>query len=95
MTKNKLFSSNLVQFHETESEFEHYNGRLVKFMDTFLAIGGGEWDFSSGSAIFEATVDIFNETMWEEKQDMSPVNGLTKLAYFSTLAIGDDLFIFG
>ena len=58
MTEIKFFSSNLVQFHETESEFGHFGGRLVKFKNSLLVIGGGEWDFSSGSAIFEATVDI-------------------------------------
>ena len=95
VTKNKLFSFNLVQFHETESEFRHWHGRLVKFQNTLLVIGGGEWDFSSRSVISEATVEELNGTMWEKHQRMSPVNGLSKLAYFSTLAIGDDLYIFG
>ena len=71
----------------------------MNFKDSLLVIGGGQWDSSYGilarSVIFEATVEIFNQTKWEEKQDMSPVNALTKLAHFSTISVGDNLYIFG
>ena len=95
VTEIKFFSSNLVQFHETESEFGHSFGRLVKFNNSLFVIGGGEWDRSSQSFILKATVEEFNETIWAEHHKMSPVNELSTLAYFSTLAIEDDLYIFG
>ena len=95
MTKTELFSLNLIQFDESESEFPHWHGRLVSFNNSLIIIGGGEWDYNSQSMIVNATVEEFNETMWDENEQMSPVNKLSKIAFFSTMAIENDLFIFG
>ncbi len=80
-----MLSLDLIQFDETETQFEHYGGRFVNFNKTFLVIGGEK----------SGTVEKLNGTTWNENERMSPINELIMLAHFSVLSIGADLYIFG
>lgn len=42
-----------------------------------------------------AAVEYLDKMPWKEFQKMSPVHGFDELAFFSTISIGSNLFIFG
>ena len=64
----------------------YYNERL-------LAIGG-EAGSEVGDWLSNAAVEELVEREWK-KHKMSPVNGLNKLKYFTTVSIEPNLYIFG
>ena len=73
-------------FDKTETRFEHFDGKLVKYDKKILAIGGYD----------QAMVEELNRTIlsWAEHR-MSPVNDYSKLWGFSALSIEKSLYIFG
>ena len=91
MTKHLLFSSNLIQFYETASQYGHYRGRLVNFNNNLLVIGGG----FANTRSWNAKVEEFAKPIWNEHPKMSPVNNLNDLRYFSAVSMEDSLYIFG
>ena len=73
-------------FDETESQFDHFGGRIVEFNNTLIAIGGEN----------NAQVEKLEEKIWTGHPEMSPVGELVNLADFSTLlSTGGNLYIFG
>ena len=82
----RLFSSNLIIFDQTLTQFEHWRGKLVKYDNKSLAIGGKE----------TANVEEMNpkQLSWAE-HSMSPVNGFDILDGFTALSFDESLFIFG
>ena len=80
------FSSNLTIFDYTETRFGHHEGKLVKYDNKTLAIGGR----------LAATVEELDyiKCSWTE-HTMSPVNNYNILNYFSALSIDKSLYIFG
>ena len=86
-------SSNLIEFDETKTQFDHLYGRFVKFNSSLIVIGGegsDDWGF-----ICNAQVEERQGKNWSERPDMSPVNGLTCLTHFTAVPIGNNLYIFG
>ena len=73
-------------FDKTETRFDHYLGKLVKYDNKTLAIAGRD----------EAIVEELNRTTlsWAEHR-MSPVNDYSELWGFSALSIEKSLYIFG
>ncbi len=71
------FSSNLIIFDQTETRFGHFQGKLVKYNNKTLIIGGDN-----------ATVEELNakQKSWVEHA-MSPVNGSTALYDATALSI--------
>ena len=78
----------MTTFDRTETQFEHFYGKLVKYDNKTLAIGG----------LNDATVEELNsmESSWKlAEHPMSPVNGYNRLNGFSALSIEKSLYIFG
>ena len=73
-------------FDQTETQFEHDAGNLVKYDNEVIVIGG----YST------ASVEKLNakQTKWK-KHPMGPVNDLKKLRYFTAVSLKKSLFIFG
>ena len=74
------FSSNLTVFDQSETQFEHLLGRLVRYDNELLAIGGISEN---------PTVEAFKQTgkrAWEVNP-MSPVVNVNMLADFNALTL--------
>ena len=66
-------------FDQTETQFGHYRGKLVKYDNKLIVIGGGyDWLYST------ALVEELNvkQTKWEN-HTMGPVNDLNELEGFT------------
>ena len=84
-----------MHFNQIQSEFDHFNGRMVNYNDTLLTIGGGRLEGQKFSDFHgNAKVEHFAGQKWSE-HDMSPVNGLDSLYAFTALSIDSYLYIFG
>ena len=78
----------MIDFEETQTQFEHYGGELVHYNSTILGIGSANWNET------EAKVEELEGRSWREHK-MSPVNDLDKLFWFSALSIESILYVFG
>ena len=67
----------------------------MHFNNSLLVIGGGTWNSARNLMIFGATVEEFNKPAWTERTQMTPVNKLNGLGYFSVISMKDNLYIFG
>lgn len=91
----------MTTFEHTHTQTEHYEGTLVNYDSTVLAIGGGSssWealtDYDSSVIVeeYKSNAKHWNEH-WED-HTMSPVDGIFRLAGFTALSIVKSLFIFG
>ena len=73
-------------FDHTKTRFEHHRGKLVKYGNKTLAIGGED----------VAVVEELNFADWSwAEHPMSPVNNYSRLYGFSALSIEKSLYIFG
>ena len=73
-------------FDRTETQFIHYNGKLVKYDNKIIVIGGKRTPL----------VEKLNakQTKWKN-HTMGPVNDLDELRGFTALSLKKSLFIFG
>ena len=83
--EQRVFSSNLIIFDQSETRFEHWRGKLVKYDNKSLVIGGDD------NAEVE---EMGSKQLWAENP-MSPVNDYDILEDFTALPIDKSLFIFG
>ena len=76
-------------FDQTETQFDHSKGKLVKYDNTVLVIGGDSiWTVPMAEKINPTQLS------WAE-HPMSPVNDLIVLYGFTALSLKQSLFIFG
>ena len=84
----------------------NFNNSLLVIGGGNLNIGGGIWNIGNmgileqgnsehGKWILGATVEELDERTWKEQKQMTPVNKLNVLRYFSVISIEDNLYIFG
>ena len=73
-------------FDQTEAQFEHCRGKLVKYDNQVLVVGG-----NGGANVEEMNHAEFS---WSSHA-MSPVNNLTELEDPTVLSLEKSLFIFG
>ena len=94
------FSSNLTIFDQTETEFGHQQGKLVKYDSKVIVIGASQFGGRVWSELDldwnkTASVEVMTPPPLWAQHKMSPVNDLSSLSAFTALSIAKSLFIFG
>jgi len=74
---------------------QHLRGQIVVYNGSLLAIAGQSVDTSKANVETLSKYHNSSTAAWTITQSMSPVGVDASLSSFSTLAIGEDIFVFG
>ena len=80
-------------FDKTETRFDHFGGKLVKYDNKVMAIAGRNAEVEEFNPRAKHLY-LFMQLSWTE-HSMSPVNGYRRLDSFTALSMEKSLFIFG